>query len=80
VGGGSTRLFRIEARLTLASGLLFVLTILWKDWIELVFRFDPDRHSGALELAIALAFLAITVSFGVLARRERSRLPSASAR
>ena len=70
---GRDRRLRIERALALASGLLFALTLVWKDWIELVFHVDPDRGNGTLEVAVALAFLALTIAFGALARRERSK-------
>jgi hypothetical protein len=55
-----------------------VLTFVWRDWIEAVFRVDPDRHSGALEWAIVAvlftAFATFTVRVQVLRRaRVNSR-------
>ncbi|MFL5937812.1 MAG: ABC transporter permease [Gaiellaceae bacterium] len=67
-------LLRVEQALGFGSGALFALTLLWTDWVELVFRVDPDRGNGALEWTISLAFLALTIAFGMLARRERARL------
>jgi hypothetical protein len=72
--GHKRHFLRIERALACGSGVLFALTLLWKDWIEVVFRVDPDRGSGALEWAISLSFLALTIAFGVLARRERARI------
>jgi hypothetical protein len=63
-----------RARAYSGSGLLFVITLVWKEWIEIVFGVDPDSGSGALEWAITLSFLALTIAFAVLARRERQRL------
>jgi hypothetical protein len=65
---------RLESALALASGTLCVLTFVWRDWIEAVFRVDPDRHSGTLEWAIAAVLLAAFATFAVRAqvfRRER---------
>jgi hypothetical protein len=55
-----------------------VLTFAWRDWIEAIFRVDPDRHSGALEWAIVAvllaAFATLTVHVQVLRRtRVNSR-------
>jgi len=47
---------------------LCLLTLVWSEWIELLFGIDPDRGSGALELLIAGAFLVASV---LLARRAR---------
>ncbi len=70
----STRLLWIERGLAVGGGLLFVVTLISKEWIEIVFGVDPDKGSGALEWAISFALLAITIAFAVLARREQRRL------
>ena len=40
-------LFWIEAVLALGNIALLSMTVVWKDWIELVFKVDPDAVSGA---------------------------------
>jgi hypothetical protein len=65
--------FWIEAALAILSVLFAALTLLWKDWIEIVFRVDPDHHSGALEWVIALTFTAATIVCSALARLEWRR-------
>jgi len=67
------RRFLVETALAVVSAALLLLTLLRKDWIEIVFRVDPDGGSGALEWAIVAAMLAVTVAFGALARRDRPR-------
>ena len=64
------RRFWVEAALAMLSAISAFLTALWKDWIEIVFRVDPDHHSGALEVVVILAFIAATIACGALARRE----------
>jgi hypothetical protein len=64
----SSRLFVIETVLAAASGFLFMLTLFWKDWIELLFHVDPDAGTGTLEWLIAVTFLALTLAFSALAR------------
>ena len=64
------RRFWIEAGLGAFSGVLCVLTLLVPDWIEAVFRVNPDRHSGAIEWAIAAGLLVAAVGVGLQARRE----------
>ena len=57
--------------------VLLVVTLISREWIEVVFGVDPDGGSGALEVAISFGLLSVaTVSF-VLARREFVR-PRAS--
>jgi hypothetical protein len=61
---------RIELALAIVSAFLFVLTLVTREWIELVFGVEPDGGSGALEWAIAFAFLFAAVTFSLLARRD----------
>jgi hypothetical protein len=70
------RRFWAEAALAMLSAFLVFLTALWKDWIEIVFRVDPDHHSGALEWVVVLTFVAATIACGALARREWLRSPA----
>jgi hypothetical protein len=53
------------------SGIMFVVTVLWPDWIEAVTGWNPDGGSGALEWGIALAFALSAVTLGLLAHRYR---------
>ncbi|MEU2062459.1 ABC transporter permease [Streptomyces sp. NPDC013455] len=55
------------------SGILFIVTLLWRDWIERLFGVDPDMGSGALEWTIVLVALIATVGFSLLARSEWRR-------
>ena len=66
-------LFWVEALLALGSAILLVMTLLWKDWIEVVFHVDPDAGSGALEWGIVGVTLLLTLVFVVLARAEWTR-------
>jgi hypothetical protein len=63
------------ARLALAvvSAALLVVTIAWPEWIELVFRLDPDYGSGWLEWAIVVVASALTVTFSIGARQQWRR-------
>jgi hypothetical protein len=55
------------------SVVLLVGTVAWPDWIEIVFRVDPDHGSGWLEWAIVAAAFALMVTFSVSARHEWRR-------
>ena len=70
---GLRRRFWIETGMALASGVVFLLTVLWKDWIEIVFRVDPDQYSGSTEWLIVFVSVAITVTMVALARSEWRR-------
>jgi len=67
-----------EAALAALSGLLCLQTLVWRDWIEAIFRVDPDQHSGALEWLIVVTLVVTTCVFGVLARSEWRRAASSS--
>ena len=62
--------FYLEVVLGSVGVLLFVLTLVWKDWIELVFRIDPDEGNGAAEYFVAFVLLAIVATSCWLARTE----------
>jgi hypothetical protein len=73
VHGHSKRNFWIETALATLSGVFCALTLLWSEWIELLFGIDPDHGNGSAEWLIALTSLAVTVAFAALARREWRR-------
>ena len=71
--------FWIEIGLTILSGFLFTLTFFQKEWIEVVFRIDPDQGSGALEWFIVVGLLTMTIAFALLAHSEWRRRREATA-
>ena len=70
------RRFWAEAALAMLSAFVVFLTALWKDWIEILFRVDPDHHGGGLEWVVVLTFVAATIACSALARREWLRSPA----
>ena len=69
--------FWLEAATAAVTGILFVVTLLWENWIELVFGVEPDAGSGALEWLIVAVLLAATLALAGLARREWRRAQAA---
>lgn len=63
---------RLTLKLALAgtSAFLALLTLVVPDWIEAVFRIDPDGGNGSLEWLVVLAFAAAAVVFAAMARAE----------
>ena len=59
-----------ELATTCVSSVLAIITIAWPDWIELVFRTDPDRGSGALEILIAGLLIAVAVASALAVRAQ----------
>ena len=52
---------------------LLALTVVWTEWIEIVFHVDPDAGSGELEWGIVVVTLGLTLAFSILARMEWRR-------
>jgi hypothetical protein len=65
--------FWIELALAAISAFLAITTVLWPDWLELVFNVDPDMGNGSLERAIVGLSFVLTIAFVALARREWRR-------
>ena len=42
--------FWIEILLAVVSGISTVLTVLWRDWIEILFGMDPDHGNGSASI------------------------------
>ena len=70
--------FWVELGLALASTVFALLTLAWKDWIEIVFKVDPDHHSGSLEWVIVAVAVAVTVITLAAARIEWRTATTAS--
>ncbi len=61
---------RVETALSALFGVMAVVTAFWPDWIETVFRVDPDGGNGSAEwLAVAVLGVAAIVAF-IAARRD----------
>jgi len=68
--------FWLESTLGGISATLFLLTLVWPDWIELTLKINPDQGSGSAEWAIAAALAIAAICNAFLARTEwRRALP-----
>lgn len=70
--------FWLEAGLASLCGLLAVLTVFRRDWIEATIGVDPDRHSGSLEWATVAGLLVLLVVIAAVARVEWRRSHAAA--
>ena len=71
---GNARIrFWIEVALAVIAAALAVLTLITREWIELLFGVDPDQGSGALEWAIVIALFVAAVVLALVARWDRKR-------
>jgi hypothetical protein len=64
--------FYAESILGTFTGILFMVTLLSRDWIENILHVDPDRGQGWVEWLIVVALAFVTVGLGALARAEWS--------
>ncbi|MFJ9824012.1 ABC transporter permease [Streptomyces sp. NPDC101160] len=71
--------FWAEVVLGSISALLFLVTLVWRDWIEVLFGVEPDAGSGALEWLIVAVTALVAVLCALGARMEWRRTRSAGA-
>lgn len=55
------RRLRLEVIGAICTALLALLTAFVPDWIEAVFRVDPDHGNGSLEITIVIVFGLVTL-------------------
>ena len=65
--------FWIEVALATFAAGLAILTVITREWIEVLFGVDPDHGSGALEWAIVAALFITSIVLALVARWERKR-------
>ena len=65
--------FWLESIFGSATGIVAVITLFWRDWIEAVFRIDPDSGNGSVEWLTVLVLLLVTVTLALGARHEWRR-------
>jgi hypothetical protein len=70
--------FWLETGMAIVTGILFVITLVQRDWIETIFGIDPDNGSGALEWLIVGALLVATFTLFTLAGYEWRRARAAA--
>jgi hypothetical protein len=67
------RRFWVEAVVAAVSGLLALLTLVTREWVELLFGVDPDGGDGSLEWLVVVALAVVALVLGALARVELRR-------
>ncbi len=71
------RRFWLETGLAIVTSILFVLTLVQRDWIEIVFGLDPDQGNGTFELLIVGALLVVSIMLFTAASYEWRRTRAA---
>lgn len=67
----------IERILAVITGVMGIVTIFWRNWIEVTFNWDPDHGNGALEWLIIVGLLVVCVALYSISRLEVRRLVAA---
>lgn len=69
--------FWLELCLASVTGILFVVTLLWRDWAEIIFHVDPDQGNGSFEWLIVGGLLVVTLVLFTLASYQWRKAPVA---
>ena len=67
--------FWVETALGSVTAALVLLTLVSREWIELLFRVDPDGGNGSFEWAIVGVLVTACAASAVAARAEWRRAP-----
>jgi hypothetical protein len=70
--------FYLEALLAVLSTGLFILTLISRDWIEVIFHVEPDEGNGSLEWLIVVVLFVVSAALIYLARRDWRRAQSST--
>lgn len=71
--------FYLEAILGIIAAVLFVVTLINQQWVEMVFNVDPDQGSGALEWFVVGGLAVVAIALGLAARYEWRRASAVAA-
>jgi hypothetical protein len=69
--------FWLETGLAIVTSIVFLLTLVQRDWIESVFGLDPDQGNGTLEWLIVGALLVVSITLFTLSSYEWRRARAA---
>ena len=69
--------FWLEVGMAIVTTILFLITLVQRDWIEFAFGVDPDSRSGTLEWLIVGALLVVMITLVTLASYEWRRTRAA---
>jgi hypothetical protein len=68
-----TKSFWWQVVLAVANALLAAVTVVWPDWLELVFQVDPDHGNGSFEWLVVGVTTASALGLFIRAGREWER-------
>ncbi|MFD3401511.1 hypothetical protein ACFWUU_12565 [Kribbella sp. NPDC058693] len=67
-----------QAGFSVAALVLALVTVISREWIELLTGWDPDNGSGILEWVIVAVLGVIAIALGAAARHEWQRATATS--
>lgn len=67
---GLRRRFWPEAGMGVITALMSLVTLMQRDWIEALFKIDPDAGNGSVEWLMVGALLMVTLTLFSLAGYE----------
>lgn len=67
----------LEIAMGALAGVLALVTLVTRDWIEAIFGVDPDAGSGAVEWLLVAALVVVAAACGLIARAEARRYQAA---
>jgi hypothetical protein len=65
--------FWLEVALAILTAAAAIATIVWPEWIELVFGIEPDEGNGTLELGVTLTIAIVSAILAMAARTDWRR-------
>ena len=71
------RRFWLETAMAMITSMVFVITLVRNDWIEIAFGVDPDSTNGTLERLIVGVLVVVSITLYALASYELRRARTA---
>ena len=71
------RRFWLETGMAIVTSIVFVITLVHNDWIEVAFGVDPDSNNGSLERVIVGVLVFVSITLFALASYEWRRARTA---
>ena len=71
------RRFWLETAMAMITSMVFVITLVRNDWVEIAFGVDPDSNNGSLERVIVGVLVVVSITLFALASYEWRRARTA---
>ncbi len=69
--------FWLETGMAIVTSIVFVITLVRNDWIEVAFGVEPDSNNGTLEWLIVGVLVFVSITLFALASYEWRRARTA---